>query len=171
MKIAFSIFILIAVASLPAFAQQSVPQDPLLDHVTGNWILQGTVAGSETTHDIEGEWVLGHEYLRLHETSREKNARGQSAYEAIIFIEWDASSSEYRCLWLDSTGGGGLSSPQAIAHGKRSGDEITFLFKDNDGSVHTTFAYSKATDTWQWLIDNEAGGKLSEFARLKLTRK
>jgi hypothetical protein len=170
MKIAFSIFILIAAASLPGFAQPSAPQDPLLDHLTGNWILQGTIAGSETTHDIEAEWVLGHEYVRLHETSREKNAQGQAAYEAIIFIEWDASSSEYRCLWLDSTGGGGLS-PQAIAHGKRSGDEITLLFKDNDGSVHTTFAYSKATDRWQWLIDNEAGGKLSEFARVKMTRK
>jgi hypothetical protein len=170
MKIAFSIFILIAVGSLPAFAQHPAPYDPLLDHLTGNWILQGTIAGHETTHDIEAEWVLGHEYVRLHETSREKNAQDQAEYEAIIFIEWDASSSEYRCLWLDSTGGGGLS-PQAIAHGKRSGDEITLLFKDNDGSIHTTFAYRKATDTWQWLIDNEAGGKLSEFARVKLTRK
>jgi hypothetical protein len=158
MKIAFSIFILIAVASLPAFAQQSAAQDPLLDHLTGNWMLQGTIAGRETTHDIEAEWLLGHEYVRLHETSREKKAQGQAAYEAIIFIEWDASSSEYRCLWLDSTGGGGLAA-QAIAHGKRSGDEIAFLFKDKDSSIHATFAYSKTTDTWQWFIDNEAGGK------------
>ena len=170
MKTVLSIFILIATASLPVFAQQPVAQEPLLDHLTGNWILQGTIAGRETTHDVVAEWVLGHEYMRLHETSREKKAQGQVAYEAIIFIEWDESSSEYRCLWLDSTGGGGLSA-QGIAHGKRSGDEIAFLFKDKDGSVHTTFAYSKSTDTWQWLIDNEAGGKVSEFARLKLTRK
>jgi hypothetical protein len=67
MKIAFSIFILIAVGLLPAFAQQSAAYDPLLDHLTGNWILQGTIAGHETTHDIEAEWVLGHEYVRLHE--------------------------------------------------------------------------------------------------------
>jgi hypothetical protein len=170
MKIALSIFILMAVASLTTFAQQSAPQEQLLDHLTGNWILQGTIAGHETTHDIEAEWVLGHEYVRLHEASREKKAQGQAAYEAIIFIEWDASSSEYRCLWLDSTGGGGLSA-QGIANGKRSGDEIVFLFKDKDSSIHTTFAYSKTTDTWQWLIDNEGGGKLSEFARVKLTRK
>jgi len=170
MKTVLSIFILIATASLPVFAQQSVAQEPLLDHLTGNWILQGTIAGRETTHDVDAEWVLGREYMRLHETAREKKAQGQVAYEAIIFIEWDESSSEYRCLWLDSTGGGGLSA-QGIAHGKRSGDEIAFLFKDKDGSVHTTFAYSKSTDTWQWLIDNEAGGKVSEFARVKLTRK
>ena len=170
MKTVLSIFILIATASLPVFAQQSVAQEPLLDHLTGNWILQGTIAGRETTHDVDAEWVLGREYMRLHETARERKAQGRVAYEAIIFIEWDESSSEYRCLWLDSTGGGGLSA-QGIAHGKRSGDEIAFLFKDKDGSVHTTFAYSKSTDTWQWLIDNEAGGKVSEFARVKLTRK
>ncbi len=169
MKTVLSIFILIAAFPLPAFAQQSAAQEPLLDHLTGNWILQGTIAGRETTHDIEAEWVLGHEYLRLHEASREKKAQGQAAYEAIIFIEWDESLSEYRCLWLDSTGGGGLSAP--IAPGKRSGDGIAFLFKDKDSTIHTTFAYSKSTDTWQWLIDNEAGGKLSEFARVKLTRK
>jgi len=170
MKTVLSIFILIATASLPVFAQQSVAHETLLEHQTGNWILQGTIAERETTHDVDAEWVLGHEYVRLHETSREKKAQGQAAYEAIIFVEWDESSSEYRCLWLDSTGGGGLSA-QGIAHGKRSGDEIAFLFKDKDSSIHTTFAYSKSTDTWQWLIDNEAGGKVSEFARVKLTRK
>lgn len=169
MKTVLSIFALIAAFSLPIVAQQSATQEPLLDHLTGNWILQGTIAGRQTTHDIEAEWVLGHEYLRLHETSREKKAQGQPAYEAIIFIEWDGSLDEYRCLWLDSTTGGALSVP--TAPGKRSSDGIVFLFKDKDSSIHTTFAYNKSGDTWQWLIDNEAGGKVSEFARLKLTRK
>jgi hypothetical protein len=169
MKTVLTIVTLLAALSLPVLAQQSARQEPLLDHLTGKWILQGTIAGRETTHDIEAEWVLGHEYLRLHETSREKKAQGQPAYEAIIFIEWDGSLGEYRCLWLDSTGGGGLSVP--TASGKRSGDEIRFLFKEKDSSIHTTFAYNKSSDTWQWLIDNEAAGKVSEFARVKLTRK
>ncbi len=73
--------------------------------------------------------------------------------------------------WLDSTGGGGLSAP--IAQGKRGNDEITFFFKDKDkdSGVRTTFAYNKATDSWNWLIDNQDGGKLTPFARVKLTRK
>jgi hypothetical protein len=162
---------LFVLTSFSTSAQQPAPKDSLLDRLTGSWILQGTIAGHQTTHDIESEWVLGHEYLRLHETSREKNARGQPAYEAIIMIEWDESSSEYRCLWLDSTGGGGLSAP--ISRGKRGNDEIAFLFrdKDKDSGARTTFAYSKATDSWSWLIDNEDGGKLTPFARVKLTRK
>lgn len=49
---------------------------------------------------------------------------------------------------------------------------IAFLFKGKDGSFfHTTFAYSKGTDTWQWLMDGEEGGKLQSFARVRLTKK
>jgi hypothetical protein len=59
-----------------------------------------------------------------------------------------------------------------MGHGKRNGDEIAFLFNSPDGSsIHTTFCYNKNTDNWQWLMDNEVGGKLTPFARLKLTRK
>ena len=83
----------------------------------------------------------------------------------------DESSNEYRCLWLDSTGGGGFTAP--IAQGKRGNDEIAFIFrdKDEDSGIHTTFVYSKGSDTWNWLIDNEHDGKLTSFARVKLTRK
>src|SRR5579863_4759512 len=165
MKTNLAIVALLLVISFSASAQDLTLKDSLLYHLTGSWTLQGTIAGHETTHDIESEWVLSHEYLRLHETSREKNIQGQPAYEAIVFIEWDESSNEYRCLWLDSTGGGGLSAP--IAQGKRGNDKIAFLFKDKDGGVHTTFVYSKGADTWSWLIDNESGGKLTSFARVK----
>lgn len=171
MKTKLAILVLLFMTSFSASAEQPTRKDLLLDRLAGSWILQGTIGGHETTHDIEAEWVLNHEYLRLHETSREKGVQGQPAYEAIIFIEWDESSNEYRCLWLDSTGGGGLFAP--IAPGKRGNDEIAFLFrdKDKDNGVHTTFVYSKGADTWNWLIDNEHGGKLTPFARLKLTRK
>lgn len=171
MKANLVILALLFITSLSASAQEPTRKDPLLDRLAGSWVLQGTIAGHETTHDIESEWLLNHEYLRLHETSREKNAQGQPAYEAIILIEWNESSNEYKCLWLDSTGGGGLSAP--IAPGKRGNDEITFLFrdKDEDSGVRTMFVYNKGADTWNWLIDNESGGKLKPFARVKLTRK
>ena len=172
MKTNLAVSALLVLAAFSTSAQQPTPKDLLLDRLTGSWILQGTIAGHQTTHDIESEWVLNHEYLRIHETSRDKNPQGQTAYEAIVFIEWNPSSNEYRCMWLDSTGGGALS-PQGIAPGKRGEDEITFHFSDKDPSsgVRTTFAYSKATDSWSRLIDNESAGKLTPFARVKLTRK
>lgn len=171
MKPNLAILALLFIASFSASAQQPTPKDPLLDRLAGTWILQGTIAGHQTTHDIESEWVLNHEYLRLHETSRERNARGQPAYEAIIFVEWNGTANEYKCLWLDSTGGGALAAP--IAPGKRDNDEITFSWrdKDKDSGVNTTFAYNRVTDTWAWLIDNEEAGKRTPFARVKLTRK
>ena len=171
MSTVLKIFAAIVLVAFPVSAQQPTFQDPLLDHLVGKWVLQGTIEGRETKHDISAEWVLGHQYVRLHEVSREKDAQGQAAYEAIVFIGWDQPTSQYACLWLDSTGGGGLAA-QAIGHAKRSGEEIAFLFKGGDGSLfHTTFAYSRVTDTWQWLMDGEEGGKLQPFARVTLTKK
>jgi len=164
------IFILLIIGSLPVTAKAQSLQDPLLDHMTGKWVLQGTIAGRATTHDVVAEWVLDHQYVRLHEVSREHNDKGQPAYEAIVFIGRDELSEGYACLWLDSTGNGGLSA-QAIGHAKRTGDEIAFLFNVKDSIFHTTFAYSKSTKTWQWLMDDEQGGKLQPFARVKLSPK
>jgi hypothetical protein len=136
----------------------------------GKWVLQGTIAGRTTTHDVESEWVLGHHYLRIQEVSREKDARNQPAYEAIILIGWDPQSSQYTCLWLDNTGYWDFTS-QAIGRAKRSRDAITFRFGSNDGSsVITTFSYDENADVWHWSIDNETGGKVQTFARVSLTR-
>jgi hypothetical protein len=167
MKTNLAILALLFMTSFSASAQQSAHKEPLLDRLVGNWILQGTIAGHETTHDIESEWVLNHEYLRIHEASREKNAQDQPAYEAIVFIESNESSNEYRCLWLDSTGGGGLAVPAAL--GKRGNDEISFLFKNKnkDSGVHTTFAYSRGADTWNWLIDKRERRQANVFCESK----
>lgn len=171
MKIIMKIFLFAVLVSFSVSAQTATFQDSLLDHMIGKWVLQGTIAGRETTHDIVVEWVLGHQYVQLHEISREKNATGEAVYEALVFIGWDQTSNQYACLWLDVTGGGGLSA-QAIGHAERKGNSIAFLFKGSDGSIfHTTFVYDKDTDTWHWLMDGEENGTLQPFARVKLTRK
>lgn len=151
------------------FAQPPQPtfNDLLADHLVGNWILQGTIAGKQTTHDVAAEWVLNHQYVQIHEVSREKNERGQPTYEAKVFVGWDQSSGEYICVWLDVWGG---ISAASIGRAKPSGDEIRFLFKDKD-TFHTTFAYDKAAGTWEWRMDSEENGSLKPFARVKLTKK
>ena len=138
MKTKPAVLALLVLAAFSTSAMSQAPKDHLLDRLTGNWTLKGTIAGRETTHDIESEWVLNHEYLRFHEISREKNIQGQPAYEAIVMIEWDESSNEYKCLWLDSTAGGGLSAP--IAQGTRGNDEIVFIFTDKEKKRTTDIA-------------------------------
>ena len=151
-----------------AAAQQPTFKDPLLDHLAGSWVLQGTMMGKQTTHDITAEWVLAHQYLRLHEVSREKKDNGEPAYQAMVFVGWDEKASQYVCFWLDNYGG---AFDSTIGFAKRGGDEIALLFKYPDGPFHTTFAYDRKTDTWQLRMDSEDQGTLKPFARVKLTRK
>ena len=84
MKKKFAVFATV-LASLAAAAQQPTLASPLLDHLAGHWVLRGTIAGKPTTHDVDAEWVIQHQYLRLHEVSQEQNAKRQPQYEAMIF--------------------------------------------------------------------------------------
>ncbi len=157
-------------ASIAVEAEMPSSATALLNHLAGNWVLRGTIAGKTTTHDIQAAWVLHHEYLQLHEISREKNASGGPAYEAIIYVGWDAKAQQYTCLWLDSTSGEGLSS-DVIGRATQAGDSIPFVFAlAASDQIHTTFSYDKAADTWQWLIDNLADGRTQRFANVTLKR-
>ncbi len=158
--------ILIMVAG-SVFAQQPTFHDDLLDKLAGNWILQGTIMGKQTTHDVAAEWVLGHQYLRIHEISHEKNPQGQPEYEAMVFVGWDQAAGEYVCFWLD-TYGGMYNSTVALA--KRNGDVIPFLFKAKDSTFHTQFIYQRELSKWEWQMDSEEKGGMKPFARLTLTR-
>src|SRR5215472_18152882 len=94
-----------APALLSAFccllAQNASMDSPtqLLNYLTGRWVMAGTLGGKQTTHDVDAEWVLKREYIRFHEVSREKDASGGPAYEAIVFLSWEANKGEYSCLW------------------------------------------------------------------------
>lgn len=161
---------LISCSSLALAQKQSRDPSSLLDHLAGSWILKSKIAGKQTTHDVQARWILRHEYLELHEVSREKNDQGEPAYEATILVSWDPKVSQYACLWLDSTAGGALTS-QVTCRATPSGDSIPFLFTISPSdSIHTTFIYREASDTWQWLIENVTSGKSDRFADVELSR-
>ena len=160
----FAVVILIFLAA-PARGQAL--QDPLLDHMTGQWILQGTIAGQQTVHDIDAQWVLAHQYIQVHEVSREKDAKGHPANRSdrlhrlgcaveSVFVPLARFDRRRRARW------------QRHRRAKRGGDQLAFLFL---GTFHTTFIYDKTTDSWQWTMDDEEKGKLVPFARVKLARK
>jgi hypothetical protein len=162
--------ILLAMAVGQARADEPACQDSLLDRFAGRWVLSGEIAGQPTTHDVTAEWVLVHHYLRFHEVAREQDAQGQPLYEALVTIGADGAPGRYACLWLDSTGGGGLVAPP-IGRATRAGDEIPFVFIMPDSSAfRTTFSYERATDTWRWSMDAVSRGESQSFARLRMTR-
>jgi len=159
----------LAVTTSAVFAQQPAFFDPLLDRFAGNWVLQGTIAGKTTTHGVAAEWVPGHQYLRFHEISREKNDKGQAQYEANVYIGWIQPDGEYGCAWLDTWGG---VTAQSLARARREGDSIPFVFKDKDGSLfRTTFICDRGADSWEWRMDAEQNGTTKPFTRVKLVRK
>ncbi len=166
----FAAVVLLTVLSGFAAGQQPQPtfHDELLGHFQGAWVLQGTIAGKETTHDVSNDWVLGHQYLRIHEVSRDKNGKGEPVYEAMVFVGWDQATSRYFAIWLDVWGG---FSKATVGYAPRSGDEIRFLFNDGKSDFHTTFLYDRKADTWEWRMDAEDNGKLKPFARVKLSRR
>ena len=143
----------------------------LLNHLVGRWTMTGRLGRNQVVHDVDANWVLKREYVQFHEVSRERGADGGPAFEAIVVLAWYAKTSEFMCLFLDNTEGGGLS-PEGIARGRQSEDAIPLVFTLSPrDSLHTTFAYNRSADTWRLTIDNVTDGKSDRFGDVTLTRK
>jgi hypothetical protein len=165
--LAGALIALLLTSRLPA---QSLPPDSLFPRLAGHWVLRGTIARRETTHDVTFEWLLGHEYLQMHEVSRERSATGAPAYEAVVLFARDPQTGAYACLWLDNTGTSAFD-PAGTGRGSVAGDSIPFLFiYSSTDTFHTTFVYDRASDSWQWHMDNDSAGVRRPFARGTLTR-
>lgn len=171
--------LIVALASISldaptAGAQNTATSKPesLMDKMTGEWVMAGTIGNERVTHDVYVDWILQRRYLRIHDVSREKDSDGALAYEAWIHIAWDPENVEYVVMWLDNTGTTNFAA-EGVGHGKPEGDRIPFVWKSADGSgIHNTFAYDRASDIWSWTIDNvDKSGKPSPFARVTLKRK
>jgi hypothetical protein len=148
-----------------------IPADSLFDRLVGRWVLRGVIARQQTTHDVTFEWMLGREYLRMHEISREHSAKGSPAYEAVVLFGRDPKTGEYACLWMDNTAASAFD-PAGTGRGSVAGDSIPFLFRYSSTDVfHTTFVYDSAADSWQWHMDSDSSGVRRSFARVTLTRR
>ncbi len=162
---------LLLLLALPTTAAQQGIQDELLDHLAGHWLMTGTIAGGQVSHDLDAEWVLGHQYLRFHELARELDEDGNPAYEAIVFIGWNQTLGQYTCLWLDVTGSG-AQFPEGTGYAEPAPDKLAFVFDDGgDSAIHTTFTYDREADVWHWLIDIVRGTEHSTFASVSLARR
>lgn len=163
---------LCAIAVAPVGAHAPAGDDSWLSRLVGHWVLKGRIAGKDTTHDVDGEWVLNHLYVRLHEVSHEKDAGGQPAYEAIVYVTRDSAPGQYAILWLDNTASGAFA-PEGIGHAKQDGESLPFVFKDAHGEVSfkNTFVYDPASQTWTWIMDNVDKGVSKPFGLVKLSRR
>lgn len=170
----FAALVIALVAAPTASAQSPATTAPpaLMDEMTGHWVMTGTIGKAQVTHDVDVDWVLNRQYIRIHEMSRDAAPRGETGYEAWIYLVWDAKHREYAVMWLDNTAATNFA-PEGVGHATPDGDRIPIVWKDADGGgIRTTFAFDRAKDVWAWTIDNvNKAGASSSFARVTLARK
>jgi hypothetical protein len=160
-----------ALLLVPPLPAQTVQRDTLLARMIGHWVLRGTIAHKQVVHDVTFHWVLGGEYVEMHEVSRERASAGTPAYEAIVYIGRDPRTNEYAAQWLDNTAYGGFSQA-GVGRGNAVADSLPFLFTYTATSwFHTTFVYNRSSDSWAWHMDNDDEKGRRPFARVELTRK
>jgi hypothetical protein len=161
------IMLVTALVSVPSIAQAPAEwQDSLADRLTGTWKLEGKVMGREAHHEVNAEWVLNHQFLRIHEKTAATAPASENRYEAIWFLGYDAVS-ERHVLHLIDVFGGRFS--ETLGYGTRNGNKIRFVFEYPDGPFHTTFRWSPENATWLWLLEQkDKDGKWTTFADLKL---
>jgi hypothetical protein len=164
-----SIALLLAIAPVGAHAQTSAPwPDDLVDHMTGAWKLQGKVMGRDAHHEVRAEWVLNHQFLRIHEKTEADAPNSEHRYEASWFLGYDPVSERYVLHLLDVFGG---RFSEALGYGTRDGNSIRFVFEYPDGPFHTTYRWSAQDHSWEWVMEQkDKAGKWTTFADLKLTR-
>ena len=142
--------------------------DDLVDHLVGAWMLEGSVMGHAGHHDVQAEWVLDHQFLRIHEKTSASAPADEHRYEATWFLGYDSVSERYVLHLLDIFG---TRFSETLGYGTREGNAIHFVFEYPDGPFHTTFRWSPDANRWQWLMEQkDKEGKWTQFADLKLTR-
>jgi len=152
-----------------AFAQAPAPwQDTLVDHLAGSWQAAGQVMGREAHHTVEAEWVLNHQFLRIHEQTAATAPKSERPYEAFWFLGYDTISERYVLHLMDIFG---ARFSETLGYGVREGNQIRFSFEYPDGPFHTIYRWNPDSDTWEWLMEQkDKDGKWSPFADLKLSR-
>ncbi len=161
--------LLISLAPIRSGAQSSAEwRDDLVDHMIGTWKLQGQIMGRDAHHRVEVEWVLNHQFVRIHETTEPDAPTAERPYEAIWFLGYDPVSERYVLHLLDVFGG---RFSETLGYGVRDGDAIRFVFEYPDGPFHTTYQWSPEKNTWRWqMTQKNKDGKWTTFGDLQLTR-
>jgi hypothetical protein len=138
-----------AAADEPADGPKTIFRDDLVDKLAGGWKLTRSIRGTKAENSVKAEWVLNHQFLRLHM----KDVKDPPAYEALVFIGYSHADKEYVCHWLDVFGG----KFAGVARGKRSGNSIPFVFNYPEGPFRNTFTWDPEAKGWHCHL--EAKGK------------
>jgi hypothetical protein len=92
----------------------------------GRWKLEGKIVWRDAHHEVEAEWVLNHQFVRIHEKTEDAAPASEKRYEAIWFLGSDPVSERYVVHLLDVFGG---RFSETLGYGTRDGNAIHFVFE------------------------------------------
>ncbi|PYX86674.1 MAG: hypothetical protein DMG68_14655 [Acidobacteria bacterium] len=153
-------------APVPLDGPKRIFHDDLLEQLAGKWRLSGTIMGRNAEHDVQAEWVLNHQFLRVHEKEIVPAKTDAVPYEAIVMIGYDNASERYVAHWMDVYGG---RVSETLGYGRRAQDAVEFVFEYPDGPFRTTFRWLPDKKQWQWLMKTKnASGIWADFGSMTL---
>ena len=141
-----------AEAPPPLDGPTQIFRDEFLDRLAGKWRLRGTLGGEPVDHSVQVDWVLNHQFLRLHEKAGAPSKSGL-LYEAVGFISRDNTSDRYVMHWIDVFGGRWS---ETLGYGRREGNGIEFVFEYPDGPFRSSFRWDPDAKSWHWLLRQKA---------------
>ena len=121
--------------------------DDLLDHLVGKWVATGIVHGNPATLNIEAEWVLEHQYLRIHEQGAENVPGMPFPFEGVLFVGYQQTGKRY--VAHEMTVWGGDDPTEGFLHAIRTGDEIKLVGKDGTEVMRVQrFTWDPVSRSW-----------------------
>ncbi len=165
MVTSISLFVFLAPCSFAQTAGDSTRRfyDDLLNNFVGKWDVSATVYGQKFTLDREAEWVMDHQYLRIHEKSREVIPWLKVPFERNIFIGYNHHTNRYVVYELTVHGADGPLQPEGFSYGDRTGNELKIITR-NGSEVFITqrFTWEPESKSWRFQGRRVIDGKEQE---------
>jgi Protein of unknown function (DUF1579) len=138
--------------------------DAFLAQLAGRWDLTGTLEGKPVHYHGEARWVLQDSWLQLNLI----DTAAAPAYEASVYLGFDAKAGDYVVHWLDKFGASGA---RVVGTGRLEGQTLVLLFPYAEGAFRDTFRLAADGSSGSLLIENQGkDGSWSTFASYRLTR-
>ena len=161
----FLVIFLALAALAPAGVAAEPPEDTrFLAQLSGEWDMTGTVLGKPAHYRAHGAWVLNGAWLELSMV----DVGQPPAYQADLYIGYDATAQDYIAHWLDRFGAAGA---RVVATGERHERTLVLHFPYAEGTFRDTLTLAGDSASGTLLIEAQrADGSWSTFAAYRMRR-
>ncbi len=157
-------FVLCVAAAAVHAAEPARSQDRFLARLVGPWEFVGSVRGEAVRYAGAGQWVLDGAWLRLDM----RYVARPSAYEAQVFIGYDAKAGDYVAHWLDRFGAAGA---RVVGTGRLKNDGLELRFPYSDGEFRDRITLARDNSSGTLLLEVKApDGTWQTFAKYAMRR-